>query len=272
MYSVKLLGTHQRLDRAAHRHLSKINDAHSSFPGIKQILRFEAKNGPDGIKRKSPSQDEPWHYYDPFDEEDSGLLEIIEEHFSNLVNELKCGNNVRSSFEASWLAHALVDGLTPAHHHHHYEQGIEEIYGTAKELRDTKLKKVVVPTSTKHGFLKGNWKLWGAKGLLSTHMLFEGGAALIIHPMLHSFGKPSGYDLKTAEKVGLIEYFKRLAREVALLDMYERFYDSGWTSRLAQEVRDELAPRMVKIITVAWHLALLEAQPKLVAEVNTSTD
>lgn len=258
MFSISFLGTHQRLDRAARRHLSKVSETHHHFPGIKQILKFEAKNGPDGIKSKSPSQDEPWHYYDPFDEDDSELLHIINEHFHNLVAELKSGNNVRAAFEASWLAHALVDGLTPAHHHHHYEQGLEDIYGDPS-IRDTKFKKVVVPTKTTHGFLRGNWKLWGAKGLLSTHMLFEAGSALIIHPMVHSFGKPTGYDLKTAEKIGLIEYFKRMAREVALLDMYERFYDTGWTTKLAQEVRDELAPRMVKVITVAWHLALKDA-------------
>lgn len=259
MYSVKILGTHQRLDRAARKHLASISDSHRDFPSTREILKFEARNGPDGIKRKSPSQDEPWHYYDPFDEDDSGLLDIIDEHYKSLVHELRASNNVRASFEASWLAHALVDGLTPAHHHHHYEKGIEDIYGENKEVRDTKLKKVVVPSGTQQGFFKGNWKLWGAKGLLSTHMLFEGGAALIIQPMLHSFGKPSGYDIKTAEKIGLIEYFKRTAREVALLDMYERFYDTGWTSKLASEVRDELAPRMVKVITIAWHLALLDA-------------
>ena len=259
MYSVQIIGTHQKLDRVARRFLRSINDGHSTFPSAKQIRKFEGKNGPDAIKRKSPSQDEPWHYYDPFDEEDSGLLDIIEEHFSNLVKELKAKNTTRASFEASWLAHALVDGLTPAHHHHHYEEGLSEIYGNDKIARDTKFKKVVVPTGTKHGFVKGNWKLWGAKGLLSTHMLFEGGAALMMLTMSHKAGKPSGYDIKTAEKVGLVEYFKRTAREVALLNMYERFYDNGWTSKLARDMHDELAPRMVKTVTLAWHLALQEA-------------
>jgi hypothetical protein len=90
-------------------------------------------------------------------------------------------------------------------------------------------------------------------------MLFEGGVALTMLSMHHKDGKPSGYDLKTAEKVGLVEYFKRMAREVALYNMYERFYDQGWTSKLAREIHDELAPRLVKIVTIAWHLALIEA-------------
>jgi hypothetical protein len=259
MYSVQFIGSHQRINRAARRHLRGIaSDQHAEFPSIRQILKFEGRNGPDGIKRKSPSQDEPWHYYDPFDEEDSGLLDIIEEHYRNLVHELRAGNNVRVAFEASWLAHALVDGLTPAHHHHHYEEGLNEIYGEDTS-RDTKLKKVVVPAGAKQGFFRGNWKMWGAKGLLSTHMLFEGGAALMMLVMRHKAGKPSGYDLKTAEKIGLVEYFKRTAREVAMFDMYERFYDHGWTSKLAREIHDELAPKMVNTVTVAWHLALIEA-------------
>lgn len=259
MFSVPILGSHQRINRAARKHLRAISSPYLFFPGIKQMLKFEGKNGPDGIKIKSPSQDEPWHYYDPFDEEDSELLEIIEEHFSNLVRELRRGNDIRASFEASWLSHALVDGLTPAHHHHHYEDGLTEIYGGDQKERDTTLKKLVVPSGARQGFFKGNWKLWGAKGLLSTHMLFEGGAALMMLTMRHKAGRPSGYDLKTAEKVGLTEYFKRTAREVAMFDMYERFYDMGWTSKLAREMHDELVPRMVKTVTIAWHLALIEA-------------
>ena len=262
MYSVQIIGTHQHVNRAARKHLRALTKLSKDFPGIKQILKFEGKNGPDGIKRKSPSQDEPWHYYDPFDEDDSGFIAILEEHYANLVRELKKGNDIRVSFEASWLAHALVDGLTPAHHHHHYERGLNEIYGAEKEARDTKLKKVVVPKNSRHGLLKGNWKLWGAKGLLSTHMLFEGGVALTTFGMSHKSGKPSGYDLKTAEKIGLIEIFKRMAREVAMFNMYERFYDTGWTSKLAREVHDELAPRLVKIVTIAWLMALKEAGAK----------
>lgn len=258
MYSVQIIGSHQRLSRASRKHLLSIHGKQLDFPSVRSLLKFEGKNGPDGIKRKSPSQDEPWHYYDPFDEDDSQLLDIISEHYNNLVKELRAGNNVRVSFEASWLAHALVDGLTPAHHHHHYEKGLNDIFGD-KDSRDTKLKKVVASRKSNHGFVKGNWKMWGAKGLLTTHMLFEGGAALMILVMGHKAGKPSGYDLKTAEKIGLTEYFKRTAREIALYNMYERFYEQGWTSKLAREIHDELAPKMVKVVTIAWHLALVES-------------
>lgn len=257
MYS-SVLGAHQKINRVARRHLAQIDDSHDQFPTIKEILKFEGKNGPDGLKRKSPAQDEPWHYYDPFDEEDSGLLEIIEDHYKQLVNELKSGNKVRAAFEASWLAHALVDGLTPAHHFP-YEENLNEIYGAGIESRDTKLKKLVVP-SKGMGLFKDNWKMWGAKGLLSTHMLFEGGAALIMLPLRHKLTAPNGYDIKVLQKVGTVEFFKRTAREIALLNMYERFYETGWNAKLAGEIRDELAPKMIKTVTLAWHQALREAQ------------
>ncbi len=256
-----VLGAHQKIDRVARRHLRIINGSHESFPSIKEILKFEGKNGPDAIKRKSPAQDEPWHYFDPFDDDDEGILEIISDHYQKLVHELRAGNKVRSAFEASWLAHALVDGLTPAHHYP-YEEGLNEIYGAGLETRDTKLKKVVVPGKGVD-LIRGNWKMWGAKGLLSTHLLFEAGAAAVLIPMRHHLSKPNGYDIKTVQKIGIIEFFKRTAREVALLDMYERFYETGWNSKLAQEIRDELAPRMVKTVTLAWHSALEEANSSL---------
>ncbi len=46
-----------------------------------------------------------------------GLIELIKEHYKNLVKELQANNSERISFEAAWLAHAIVDGLTPAHHY-----------------------------------------------------------------------------------------------------------------------------------------------------------
>lgn len=111
-----ILGAHQKIDRVAYRHLQKITEGAEGFPSLKQVLYFEGKNGPDGIKRKSPARDEPWHFYNPFDEDDTELLMHIDRHYTELVTELKKGNQERAAFNAAWLAHALVDGLTPAHH------------------------------------------------------------------------------------------------------------------------------------------------------------
>jgi hypothetical protein len=138
---------------------------------------------------------------------------------------------------------------------------LSQLYVGGLKTRDTKLKKIIIPNNNPFKLVHRNWDMWGAKGLLSTHMMFEGGAALIMIPMRHHFGKPNGYELGIIEKHGFIEYFKRTAREVAMLKMYERFYETGWNAKLAREIRDELAPRMVKAVTLAWHSALVESEP-----------
>src|SRR5436190_16657511 len=115
--SGRLMGAHQKIDRIARRHLTTLTDTDVPFPTIKNILHFEGKNGPDGIKRKSPAQDEPWHFFSPFDDTDSKIVKLINEHYDKLVEQLKADNQERAAFEAAWLAHTLVDGLTPAHYY-----------------------------------------------------------------------------------------------------------------------------------------------------------
>lgn len=256
--SGNVLGAHQKLNRSARKSLKPLLVDDSHFPNIKMLLHFEGKNGPDGIKSKSTGRDEPWHFFDPFDPDDGNLIEIIEEHYENLVAELKNKNEVRSAFEASWLAHALVDGLTPAHHYP-FEEKLEKLRGEAKESRTSIKSKIIIPGSTMRESIAKNWQMWGAKGLFTTHALFEGGAAMIMAPMTHTIGQPSRYDIKSVHHIGLPEYFKRVAREVALLDMYEQFYKSGWTPKLAKVVRKELAPHMARTITVAWYMAAHDA-------------
>src|SRR3954467_334624 len=112
--SGRILGAHQKIDSVARRNLERMMPG-CKFPRSRQIMHFEGKNGPDAIKRKSPAKDEPWHYYSPFDDDDSQLIELIRDHYNELVKRLKDGNKERTAFEAAWLAHAIVDGLTPAH-------------------------------------------------------------------------------------------------------------------------------------------------------------
>jgi hypothetical protein len=256
--SGNVFGAHQKIDRVARRALSEyLNDSHH-FPSIRKILHFEGKNGPDGIKRKSPAKDEPWHFYDPFDPEDGHLLEIINEHLVKLTDALKEKNLEKSAFEAAWLAHAIVDGLTPAHHYP-YEAELDRLRGEGKETRTTVKAKLIIPGETKLALLKNNWEMWGAKGLFTTHALFEAGAAMLFAPMRSNFGRPSVYDIKTVQHLGYEEYFKRIAREVALLNMYEDFYKRGWTPKLAKVARKDLAPRMGSAVTLAWYTAANDA-------------
>ena len=256
--SGNLIGAHQKIDRSARKALRDFLTKDSVFPSKQLLLHFEGKNGPDSAKAKLDGEHAPWHFYDPYDPDDGQLIEQIESHFKKLVDALKETNHERSAFEASWLAHAIVDGLTPAHHYP-FEAELERLRGEGKETRTTVLKKVLIPGETKREILAKNWEMWGAKGLFTTHALFEWGAAMIIAPMSRLIASPTRYDLKKIEQIGLSEYFKRIAREVALLDMYEDFYKRGWTPKLARTVRTDLAPRMAKTVTLAWYLASKEA-------------
>lgn len=257
--SGRIIGAHQKIDRIARRNLSRLLADNTIFPKSSKILHFEGKNGPDAIKRKSPAKDEPWHFYSPFDDEDSKLTELIKDHYKLLVKELKIGNQERTAFEAAWLAHALVDGLTPAHHYP-YEQKLSELRGGAgQESRSTLKAKLVIPGLTAGERVKNNWKMWGPRGLMTAHGLFELGIATLISPMGFGDTIPTDESMKKMVDVGLIEWFKRTAREIAVLDMYRRYYRRGWTIKLTLDVRHKLAPSIIQTVTLAWYSALVDA-------------
>ena len=113
--SGNIVGTHQKLDKIARKILQKNLPARVYFPDIKEILLFEGMGGPDGLKRKSPGVDEPMHFIIP-GQDDGKLIQMILDHQYNLRKALATDNKVRAAFEAGWMAHAITDGLTPAHH------------------------------------------------------------------------------------------------------------------------------------------------------------
>src|SRR5688500_12255731 len=88
-YSGRIMGAHQKIDRVARKHLGKLITDDTIFPKSRKIIYFEGHRGPDSIKAKSPAQDEPWHYYNPFDEDDTQILELIRDHYQQLVKQLK---------------------------------------------------------------------------------------------------------------------------------------------------------------------------------------
>ena len=59
--SGKIMGTHQLLDQAARQTLGQYLPAGRYFPSSKEIIYFEGMRGPDGLKRKSPEQDDLSH-------------------------------------------------------------------------------------------------------------------------------------------------------------------------------------------------------------------
>jgi hypothetical protein len=258
-FSGRLLGGHQKIDRVARRHLDLLLPG-AAFPPIRQILHFEGGNGPDAIKRKSPAVDEPWHYYQPFDASDTVLPDIIDHHYRELVASLRTGNNVKASFEAAWLAHAIVDGLTPAHHYPYEEKLIELRGGEGIDSRTTIKGKLVLPGDTRRGQLKNNWKMWGPKGLMTTHGAFEWGVATLIAPLKLNNALPRHEDITTVQEHGIVDYFRMIAKEVAVMDLYTKFYRRGWSPRLARKVRGQLAPLIVRTVTLAWYAAQRDAQ------------
>lgn len=253
-----LIGVHQKIDRVARRNLKHLPGAAVGFPSIVEILHFEGNNGPDGIKRKSPSQDEPWHYIDPSDPSDQALIGMILDHEYNLVEALRTSNAQRAAFEAAWLAHAIVDGLTPAHHYPLAEK-IEELWGKPKDERGTILEKNIIWAETHRQTISKNWEYWGAKGVFSTHFMFEFGVATTIKPMRFKDTALGQEWLEKSLKRGLAAEYAEAVQRVYRLDMYHSFWQSGWTPKLARQTRAKLMPEIIRMVTLAWYLAYREA-------------
>jgi hypothetical protein len=252
------MGAHQRIDRIARRHLKKHVPRGLQFPTIRQILHFEGLNGPDGIKRKSPGVDEPWHFIDPYHEGDHAFFDLLDDHIYNLATALREDNPERAAFEASWLAHAVVDGLTPAHHYP-FEEKLEELRGEGIETRTSKRSKMLMPGKSRRHQLKNNWEFWGSKGLMTTHLAFEFGVATTISTARFETTELDEDDIKLLEEKGYEHAFRQILREVADMKMYEEFTAKGWTRHLAKETRDTLAPLIIKAVVLSWVAAVRKA-------------
>ena len=264
MYSVFLptrrsgnwLGAHQKFDRLAYR-LVVAHVQAKHFPALNQILHFEGFNGPDGLIAKSPGQHEPRHYYDPI--EDKGpVLEFVQTHYDGLVEAFKKDDQVKSSFELAWLGHAVTDGLTPAHHFP-YVETVEELHALANHRVKGVKDKLIIRGETGQETLKHTFKYWGKKGMAASHTHFEAGVAATI--AAYRFGELYLHQeqIEEARALGHMRYFKRRAKMVARLNMYDRFIMSGWTVGLARQTRHVLAPIIVETVATMWLLAYEEA-------------
>jgi hypothetical protein len=248
-------GAHQKIDRVARKNLDALIDG-ASFPANREIVRFEGIDGPDGIKRKSPGADEPWHFYDPHNPADVKLLSILDYHRVELIRALQEQNKARTAFEAAWLAHAVVDGLTPAHHYP-YEAELAQLRGGAsRDTRDSVKGKLVLPGDTLREQVRHNWQMWGDKGLMATHLAFEWGVAIMSVPLRLTDSLPLPAEVARYRQLGLTSYFQATAAEIAALDIYSEFYKTGWTPKLGRVVRRELMPRIVRVVTLAWYDAV----------------
>ncbi len=258
--SRRLIGTHQKLDRVAYRALMKNIPQDTFFPTAKEIVYFEGMRGPDGLKRKSPGVDEPSHFILP-DEDDHQLIKMILDHQYNLRQALKKKDTVRAAFEAAWMAHAITDGLTPAHHF--------PLNDATKELMSDKDFVKIFGEPIK-GVMRGrnmlqmarnNWLYWGAHGYMTKHVGFEYGVALATASMSSKQLTPR-FKKSDFKDIDIETEFYRSLRQIYNLNMYKRFCKKGWTTHLALETKRFLLPEIVKVITLGWASALPGASQK----------
>lgn len=247
--SGRLMGTHQQLDKISRQVLGKHLPKGVFFPDSKSILYFEGMRGPDGLKRKSPGQDEPLHFIQP-DHDDGMLWNMIADHSYNLRIALENQNTTRAAFEAAWLAHAVTDGLTPAHHvpFQYSNQTISE--QEFFQLFGIKIKGVLRGPRWRDT-VRNTWRYWGQNGQMSKHLAFELGIAMTMTflPNRSFVPKVSSSDLK---QVDLKKAFYQSLDKVSSLDLFTRFCRDGWSSSLANQSKKILLPEIVRAITLAW--------------------
>lgn len=256
MYSF-VLRTHQKIDKVAYKHLTEITDA-TPYLSLKDVLHFEGSRGPDATRLKRGNNQPPWHFYNPAGT-NREFFKVIKSHYEALIKELKAKDKQRAAFEAAWLAHALVDGLTPAHHYPYEEELADLRDDEDKNTRETVRSHFIVKGENYRQTIRRSLKLIGPKGLLTTHTTFELGAGTIIMPLTLSKAR---IDLTKSQQYNyeaLISTFRQYVVAIDEDHMFERFYRKGWTPRLTRDIRRKLAPPMVNIVTLAWYCAMQEA-------------
>lgn len=251
------MGVHQKIDRIARRQLTTLLQPRQSFPSIQRILHFEGNNGPDGVKRKSPSVDEPWHYIDPKKMHDVTLLDMINDHIINLAAALRGDNQERAAFEAAWLAHAVVDGLTPAHHFPLAEK-IEELFGMPHHERLTVKQKNLIKGVGRRDTLAKNWEYWGGGGIFSSHVLFEFGVSATMVGRRYT-SVVTADDITDLTIRGYEVIYKDALATIDQLDLYDTFRIDGWNWRTARLVHTKLAPTLIKLVVLGWYTAIQAA-------------
>lgn len=259
--SGRIIGAHQKIDRVARRNFEEMLKKQLPFPEIKQILRFEGINGPDGIKLKSPGVDEPWHFIDPNDLEDPPLVQDIKNHMANLAQALYLKDKQRAAFEAAWLAHAVVDGLTPAHHEPE-EETFKDLRESVEEKKTIRSRVVLPGNGSAKQFVVNNWGHWGAGGVMTTHTMFEAGVATTIKALKFEDVKPSPNDLIRVRQEGFEPLFFEALKRVVALDMYNDFKKRGWTRRIASVTWRQLLPEIIETVMLAWYAAYAKALEK----------
>jgi hypothetical protein len=255
----RVIGTHQKIDRVAHRHMAS-HITNMPFPSIIEILHFEGSRGPDGAKLKSPGRDEPWHFINPKAiNVGDRLLHTIADHQYNLTKAIRLNDMTRAAFEAAWLAHAVTDGLTPAHHEPLDEQ-VKNLRHDDERRHKVSSKIIMAGNGSRRQFIRNNWKYWGAKGIMTTHTLFEAGVATTAKPLQFKDAAASDHDITELKSQGFERIYIDMIQAIDELGMYERFKREGWTRLLARQTTRQLIPTIISAVELAWLEAYLNAR------------
>lgn len=259
-FNGRYIGTHQRIDLAARHVLAKAISEDQYFPTGKEIIYFEGTRGPDGLKRKSPGEDEPSHMWSD-SPNGAGVRKLIKDYRHNLVTALKAHDHEKAAREAAWMAHMVTDGLTPAHH---YPLGEE------KKRLMTGDEMMTVFGAPMKGLMKGrnwretwknNWQYWGFSGSMSQHVLYEYGVLMLVAsiPIRKLIPK---INIEKFRQSDFKEEYLQAVEKMQKMQIYEDFVAKGWTVGLAYKTRDELLPMIIEMVALGWYVALEEAEQK----------
>lgn len=252
--SGRIVGVHQKIDRVSRRYLNKFVGKSLKFPGIRMILNFEGKNGPDGLKFKGAEHDVPWHFIDPTDPDDLSVISMINDHIYNLAEALRVKNTIRAAFEAAWLSHAITDGLTPAHHYPLNDK-IKELWGKSQSERNSVKDRIVIKGKSRRDTLSKNWEYWGVGGVFSDHLTYEMGVASAITASNFDSIDITNEDITYLINNNFETLFLESVHKIHKLEIFDNYRKSGWTTNLAMETKDVLLPEIIKMVTLAWYKA-----------------
>ena len=119
-----------------------------------------------------------------------------------------------------------------------------------------------LPGDTWRKRLSANWKYLGPKGVMSSHMLYEMGVAVLTTSLSARkiAKKPSPQEITRLKNGEFIAMFEESIQFVAKKQYYQTFIRKGWTSRLARETRTILLPEISKLVALAWLEAIRRAE------------
>ncbi len=248
-----LIGTHQKLIRISRRLFAKHAPRGVDFPTAKELVYFEGMRGPDGLKRKCPdSPDQPEHFLIP-NADNGRIWKQIEDCEANLKRALTEGNRERAAFEAAWMSHFIIDGLTPAHHYplddikneFMSESEYVEIFGKplARKIEGETIRETVGK----------NIVYYGPGGHITKHFAFEYHIAKIVNSKKKETLTPRlKYSSRDIKSLDFKAEFYTSVNKIAALKMYERYKVEGWTKELERETIEILLPEIVKNVTIGW--------------------